>query len=123
MKHFGWAASFFTAVLVVLNLSGFSYSKRRWLGDNELIKIAVEAEIRRDRVATNYSSFDEFIDENPECCRVIRGPEFQQLFGWYVSDVEIIYKISSGWKYSRYEATYSVDSSGNIRNFRGMERM
>lgn len=113
-------------IFEILNFSGFSYWKMRWLSDREMILIAADNQAKRAKGEIRYSSGQALLDANPACCKVrgfgkLSTQNFAILLGWYVASVEGVYRISYAAKDQYYYFDTSVSSSGTILESMGME--
>jgi hypothetical protein len=81
-------------VIEYFNFTGFCYSQRRWLGNQELINAAIKYELSHVRGpyalgALSYSSLDEFKELNPQCCDLDRSGNNPALDGKWVRSLGI----------------------------------
>lgn len=112
-----------------LNFSGFCYSERRYLKDQELIDAAVRHAIARlDRFPNHltYSSAEEFHSVNQNCCRIYKEghpslPEgtWVRILGWYVAVVRVWYKVEENGPRNYYDSYVSLNACGQVLQFKG----
>ncbi len=84
-----------------LNYSGFCFAQMRYLSDEEKIRSVFNYQNARKSLYANelrehipYKSFDEYIKENPDCCKInskrghdVPSPSFvDRIFGFNSSD-------------------------------------
>lgn len=90
-----------------LSLSGICWEQKRQLSDEEIVRIAVDfvndrgvdggiltneqAKVYTPSSRIPYSSVEEFLELNPNCCRVRRGnaPILHKLFDGYLQEVTL----------------------------------
>ncbi|MDJ0620664.1 MAG: hypothetical protein QNJ63_28680 [Calothrix sp. MO_192.B10] len=86
-----------------MNYSGFCFAQMRYLSDEEKIRSVFDYQNARSRLPINfqyydhikYESFDEYIKENPDCCRINTGEASEvassnfvdRIFGFNSGDV------------------------------------
>jgi hypothetical protein len=108
-----------------LNFSGFCYSQKRYLSDQELLNVAVQHNIDRDKFyfkdQIQYGSIAEFLQLNPNCCALFRRSHHMfaediwvRAFGWYVVIAEVFYKIQPSGPDNYYYSYITLDACGKV---------
>jgi hypothetical protein len=119
----------FLSVIVALeylNFSGFCYSKKRYLSDDEFFAIAIKNNLDRhspdSRRSKMYASLEEFYRENPKCCEIMRwntgfagSSLVLRFFGVYDVLVDIVYRINDGGGVDNfYGSDTTINSCGTV---------
>ena len=119
------------AILALL-VTGFCFRDFRYLGDREMIEIAVRENLRRHAPGTErskaYASLAEFFGQNPNCCQVYRGVNdragipmaLAALFGLHASTVMVNYRMVDEAKEPFYESHVVMDCCGRVLATYGM---
>ncbi|MFT6332160.1 MAG: hypothetical protein ACJAW3_000488 [Lentimonas sp.] len=99
-------------IIQFLNWTGFCYSEKRYLADQEIIEKTVA--ISRDE------DLKKEYENNPDCCELKNGHEFlsgfetflNNLFGYYVYEVNVFFKDNSSFieNYPYYMRGISINS-------------
>jgi hypothetical protein len=115
-----------------LNFTGFCYSQKRYLGDEELLGIAVMFDIARynesrEEFNKKYRSLEEFNEINPKCCVLYRSSHlipdavFSRILGYFVSVAEISYQSSDSTRVDRfYYSLVYMDACGKVVDWTGI---
>lgn len=112
--------------VMALNYSGFCYSKRTWMSDDDYIRRAVEERVSRSYMRDQYKSIDDFLAKNPRCCTVYRfsGPAHNNwlfaLICSYQVVVAVNYPIVDDGEHVMYQAEVIVTSCGKPSFDRGI---
>lgn len=131
MKRAAIALLILLSVLAVsqyLNFTGFCYAEGRWLSDADLIRGAIEYTLRRAPPRGSddikYSSVDDFLERNRDCCRVLRHDreEFEgiadghwvRVFGWYILTVKVWYQMKVVGPNNFADSTVVMTSCGEF---------
>jgi hypothetical protein len=111
--------------VLFLNFTGYCYDQRRYLDDKDMIRAAAEHILGAKRSEADtiaYSSVDDFLARNSDCCRVRRADRGQleptlsghwiRFFGVYVAAVEAVYRHRSSAKDGHLESWVSISACG-----------
>ena len=112
------------------NLSGFCFSERRYLGEQELIDKGVWERIKNrssDRIP--YESLEDFYRRNPACCELAPWDPFRprewllfRLLGAYSVAVGIHYRMSDDDpEYPYYQAYITLNACGRYAGHSGIQ--
>jgi hypothetical protein len=107
---------------------GYCADQHRYLSDQEFMQIAIRRQVNSNRMEIDGSdaSIRSFLENNPNCCRVDRDPEWlsfiDRLFGFYVVDVEVNFKVRKDRQMTIgqfYEGHALIRSCGEIDSVYG----
>jgi hypothetical protein len=114
-------------VIEYLNFTGYCYAEARYLGDHELIKAVIANALKHvpdTPEITRYSSVDDLLARNPDCCAVHRQDRgvFEGLlpgtwvrsFGWYIAAVEVVYRYRETPSMNYLDSFTLVNACGSI---------
>jgi hypothetical protein len=115
------------SVIEYLNFTGYCYAEARYLSDDELIKAVIANALRHvpdTAEITHYSSIDDLLAKNPDCCAVHRQDRgvFEGLlpgiwvrtFGWYIAAVEVAYRYRETPSMNYLDSFTLVNACGRI---------
>lgn len=100
----------------VLAETGMCFPQARYLSDRELIAAALSWRAR-DVIRPGTEDPALFVQQNPDCCKVDRHPDFRAwwdvLAGFNVAEVEIHFPLPEGHRWGKYYETFlSVSACG-----------
>lgn len=117
-------------VVAFLNVTGFCWSKLRFVSDDELINSVLD--VRSRYVATplaqvTYGTTEQLRLENPDCCRLKRNsnpgailPAFiESACGFTMHEVIFRFRINNDGPDQFYQGTTWVSSCGHVRRTMG----
>jgi hypothetical protein len=113
-------------IVLVWMALGFCWTQRRWVSDEEKIRIAVANNLRlhrlgmeRDRV---YSSPEDVMQQNPNCCRITKRGNPDSATGIFAVgsvEVKVRYKISAKDETTYYDSYSIIECCGRILRTEG----
>jgi hypothetical protein len=124
-----WTAA--VSFIVYRNVDGYCHSQERYLSDADMIRHAIRYSLERpprERVSSpdiiQYSSVEEFMNRNPDCCVVRRqdrgtfenvlAGRWVRIFGWYVLVVDVWYQFKETGPNNFFEADIMMNACGEV---------
>lgn len=121
------------AVVEYLNFTGYCYSQKRYLTDEELIDFAIPQVIGFANLVTSevqnrltYNSVEDFHQHNLNCCGLHKWGHadaddgiWVRAVGWYISVAEISFRLSDQPSAKYFDATIFFTACGEIKEMRG----
>jgi hypothetical protein len=121
-------------IYIALNVNGFAFSRLQFLSDDDLLREVIVDTIGRDqhfqRSELQYSSVEDFFEQNPHCCSVqgdiITSPELANEgdwlnWLWHRRAVTVCYRRRHTGDAQYYELVTFRDNVGTDLDTYGME--
>jgi hypothetical protein len=120
---------FGVTLIMSLNFTGFCYPEMRYYGNQELLEIAINVNLKwHDPKAERskiYKSLEEFKTINPNCCILFKwghhfaDPIVFRFFGFYQSVAEIWYRVKDSGPQEFYSSYIFMNACGKVVQYWG----